>query len=247
MLVDDAASAGHMTTPGTIASTLGAGMDVNLDKATIRGYIDTYFETTSRSAVAILHKPTVLADWIAGRLDPTLLKAIIATGRYRAERHEHGQATARLWMREIQREVLSHVARNNVTQLQIMVLLVLFRFVAADYAEAWNLLPLAARLVFTMRLNHEEESLDSVAQETRRRLVWAIYHLDRTFCGGISDLAVCPSERMHVRLPCDEQSFQRGGQSRASFLGDESPQDGMGMDMYAFQLKLHLIRDRVLR
>lgn len=243
---DDAVSAGYTATPGTAASTVAPSLDVNLDKASIRGYIDAYFETTSRSSVAILHKPTMLADWNAARLDPVLLKAVVATGRYRAEPRD-GQAMARLWMREIQSEVLSHLARNSVTQLQILVLLVRFRFVAADYAEAWNLLPLAARLAFTMRLNHEQESLrDSVAQETRRRLVWAIYQMDRSFCGGIDDLAVCPTGRMHIRLPCDEQSFQRGGQSRAGFLVDDGPQDGVGMDMYAFQLRLFLIRERVL-
>lgn len=243
---EDAMSIGNNTTPRTTAST-NPGAEQFLDKATIRRYLDSYFENSGRSTIAVLHKPTVLADWNRGRLDPVLLKVIVATGRYRDVSEPEGQAVARIWMHEIQQDVLGHLGRFSLTQLQVIVLLIQIRFQAGDNAEAWNMLPVAARLAFTMRLNYEQDKLDPVAQEVRRRVIWTIFQLDRQFCGGIEDLTVFPPERVHVRLPCDEQTFERGVQSRAGYLTDRDMHDGIGMDVHAFQLRLYVIRDGILR
>ncbi len=234
------------STPRTTAST-NPGTEAFLDKVTVRRYLDAYFDTASRVAIAVLHKPTVLADWNRGRLDRSLLKIIVANGRFRDQAEPDGQLVARIWMQEVQHDMLTHLTRYSLTRLQAMVLLIRIRYQAGDHSDAWSLLPIAARLAFTMRLNYEQEDLDPVAQETRRRLMWAIYHLDRQFSGGIEDLAVCPPERVRIRLPCDDQTFQRGVQSRAGFLTDHDMQDGIGMDVYAFHLRLFVIRDRILR
>ncbi|CAI6088099.1 unnamed protein product [Clonostachys chloroleuca] len=149
--------------PGTTSSTTFE----ELDRRTIRGYLDDYFEESSRSTVSVLHKATILTDWTRGTLDPTLLRIIVTTVQYWRHGYAGGSAEA------------------------------------GDNIEVWNLLPIASRMIFTLGLNQEKENFSPVTQECRRRLVWSIFHLDRKFSGGLEDLAVCPPERIHIRLPSD--------------------------------------------
>lgn len=218
-----------------------------LDKAAIKGYLETYLNTTNRRIAVFLHKPTIFSEWSKGRLNPNLLKTLTALGWQASGQQAEETAIARVWLKQVQDDVLKSIGRTSVTQLQTLVLLIQFHVQAGDYTDAWNLLPVAARLAFTMRLNHECQDLDVVEQETRRRLSWAIYQLDRSFSGGVDDLAVFLPEMVHVKLPCDDQSFQRGVASRAGFLTDEGPQDGTSMEMHAFLLKLLATRHRILR
>jgi hypothetical protein len=229
--------------PGTTSSTTFE----ELDRRTIRGYLDDYFEESSRSTVSVLHKATILTDWTRGILDPTLLKIIITTVQYRRQGYAGGTAEVRQSMDHVQQDVLLKWSRYNLTLLQVLVLLAQLRFQAGDNIEVWNLLPIAARMIFTLGLNQEKEHSNAVIQECRRRLVWSIFHLDRKFSGGLEDLAVCSPERIHIRLPCDQHTFQRGAISRAAFLMDGVVEDGTGVDIYAFWLRLLVTRDRVLR
>ncbi|KUL84036.1 hypothetical protein ZTR_07155 [Talaromyces verruculosus] len=194
-----------------------------------------------------LHKPTILADWSRGAIDPNLLKCIVAFGLFLSNGPPEGQATARAWMREVQDETIRRIGRHTITHLRILVLLSRFRFHAGDFGDAWNILALAARVAFTIRLNYEHDGLDRIVQESHRRLVWAIYHQDRLFSGGIADLQVCPVEKMHIRLPCDDRSFEMGLISKAGFLDDDDIDPSANMDTHAFKLRLLAIRDRILR
>ncbi|KAL2204716.1 hypothetical protein CC79DRAFT_1370528 [Sarocladium strictum] len=226
----------------------------DLDRVTTRSYLEAYFEEASRFPLIILHKSTLLADWSRGRLDPSLLKIILTTVQYRRDGHPGGTPAVRQSMDQVQRDALSSWCRYTLTQLQILVLLARLRSQAGDNVDVWNLLPLTARIVFTLRLNHEQEVSqnhtqppDAVNQECRRRLVWAIYHFDRRYSGGFEDLAVCPPEKIHIRVPCDEHTFRRGAHSRAGFLSDREVLDSTTVDIFAFLLRLSVIRDRILR
>lgn len=241
-LPQDSPNSGSVN-PGTASSTSFE----ELERATTRSYLDSYFEAANRSTVPILHKSTVLADWSRGKLDPALLKVILTTAQYARDGYAGGTAAVRLALDEIQRHTIANWSSYSLNLLQVLVLLTRLRFQAGDYVEVWNLLPLAARMAFTLRLNHEQEHPNAVHQECRRRLLWAIFHLDRQFSGGLEDLAVCPPEKIHVRLPCDEHTFRRGAASRAAFLSDPEVQDDTGVDVYAFLLRVLVIRDRVLR
>ncbi|KAL4893112.1 hypothetical protein BDV59DRAFT_207924 [Aspergillus ambiguus] len=168
-------------------------------------------------------------------------------GLFVSDSRPEWQAMAQDWIREVQSEPFRLLGRNTITHLKVLVLLMPFHFHAGNFGEAWCLLPLAARSAFTMRLNYEQAGLDTVVQEEHRRLVWTIYQQDRLCSGGIEDLAVCPVERMHIRLPCDERSFEMGVPSRAGFLNGKDPGPTANVDARAFRLKLLEIRHKVLR
>ncbi|KAL4742522.1 hypothetical protein BDV11DRAFT_202620 [Aspergillus similis] len=217
------------------------------DKATARRYLDAYFDSANKTLPAFLHKPSVLADWSKDALDQHLLKCIMAFGLFVSDHRSEARAAARAWMQEVQDYVFKRIGKQTVAHLRILVILLCFRFHAGSFSDAWSLLAIAARSAFTMRLNHEHDGLDPLVQESSRRLVWAIYQLDRLYSGGMEDLAVCPVERMHIRLPCDERSFEMGISSKASFLDDIGVEPEANVDAHAFKLRLLAIRDRILR
>lgn len=198
-------------------------------------------------APVFLHKPSILLEWSKGDLDINLLKCIVAFGMFMKDSRPDGRVTARAMMQEVQDDTLRKIGRQTLAHLRVLVMLLRFRFQAGQFPDAWSLLALAARSAFTMRLNYEHSNPDPLVQESNRRLVWAIYQLDRLYSGGMEDLAVIPVERMHIRLPCDERSFEMGMGSKAGFLDETSMDPSANVDAHSFKLRLLAIRDRILR
>ncbi|RNJ54515.1 hypothetical protein D7B24_000418 [Verticillium nonalfalfae] len=172
---------------------------------------------------------------------------MVASGLRIVDELPESQATAKAWVQEAQHDLLRHIGKQSISQLQALVVIIRFHYVVGEVSDAWNLLSLAARLIFTMRLNWEDDGLDAVTQETQRRLAWAIYLIDRQFSGGIEDLAVCAVERMHIRLPCDDHSFRRGMKSKAEYLHDMARCKSGDMDILSYNVRLVASRDRILR
>ncbi|KAL4932195.1 Zn(II)2Cys6 transcription factor [Aspergillus undulatus] len=222
-----------------------------MNKKAARGYIDVYFNSANKTAPVFLHKPSILVQWRQGELDPNLLKCIVAFGLFLSDTRPEARTTARAWIQEVQDDTFRRIGRQSVPHLRILVILLRFRFQAGNFSDAWTMLSIAARSVFTMRLNHEhipeESELGYADQESNRRLVWAIYHLDRLFSGGLEELTVCPIERMRIRLPCDERSFELGIPSKAGFINDGCNLGDGGIDVHAFKIRLLAIRDRILK
>lgn len=52
--------------------------------------------------------------------------------------------------------------------------------------------------------------MSSTEQETRRRLFWACYCLDRMMSAGSPELVVFRSEHIRLQLPCDEHQYLFG-------------------------------------
>jgi hypothetical protein len=217
-----------------------------LDAVTEKKYIQAYFDGTNSFTTVFLHEPSLLGSWSQGRLDPNLTKAVCAIGKLRIDGPE--DEVARSWMREARAAVLHRLNRVSLVHLQALVLVVEYCIQTGETVEAWNLLSLSARLGFALKLNYERPELDPVSQECHRRLQWAIYLLDTLCAGGVEELTVCPAEYIHIRLPCDDRSFERGLRSKSEYLSTNEQQDGVGdMDATAYLVRLAWIRERTLR
>lgn len=220
---------------------------------TEKGLIQAYFGTTDASKCLFLHGPTTLSEWERGQLDPLLVKSLCAAGlceRNAAFPDSSAREQADTWFKEAKMGILGSLNSLSLPRLQALVLIIYHHFEIGDTIEAWNLLAIAARIAFTLKLNHERPGMDPVAQECRRRLAWQIYIMDRNFSGGLEDLEVFPVKRMlQLRLPCDDRTFERGMPSRAQFLvpteADIAGQEYM--DIYSHILRIYASRDRVLR
>lgn len=227
--------------------------------------IKAFFRSSADSPAVIqfLHRSSVLADWSQGRLDVTLAATLCALGRLSASEatpsfpgqrksreDEVGARDARAWLGEAQKAVVERSRTATLVQLQTLILIMQHCVMSGDVMDAWSLVALGARLAFTLRLNYELPGWDHdpVAQETRRRMIWSIWLIDRLLAGGIEDLVVCPTERIHVRLPCDDYTFQRGVTSRAGRLTCPVSQvDDTGQDTLGYYLRLLESRHQILR
>ncbi|VUC31110.1 unnamed protein product [Clonostachys rosea] len=232
----------------TVASHTSQWGPESLDKQRVRACLNTYFSSRSQWTGKFLHKALTLSDWNQGRLDPALLHALVAIGMMLSSPDPEQGKTARDLIEQAQQSVLLNPGQFSVTQLQVLLLVIRFRWNDGDLSSAWNLLSMAARLAFTMRLNHEYSGeAQPLTLELRRLLVWEIYSIDRYFSGGVEDLSVCPTSRMQLRLPCDDYSFEKGLPSRAGFLSSTHPEEVGSTNVYGYYLKLLALRDEVLR
>ena len=238
-----------LPTPNTARdSVAGTATSPALDYSE-RQLIHAYFDHIDPTTCIFLHAPTTLRDWGSGKLDPWLLKAICASALHMQGSSESGQQLASTWMNQVQEAVCALLDSLSFPRLQALVLVVIYQLEAGNTVKAWNLLSLAARLAFTLRLNHERPELPPVMQEVRRRTMWMIYTFDRRLCGGLEDLTVCPISRMYdIRLPCEDRTFKRGMPSRAHYLNRNDTEHGPHdkMDIAAYLLRMYAIRDRIL-
>ncbi|KAH7035806.1 uncharacterized protein B0I36DRAFT_239913, partial [Microdochium trichocladiopsis] len=225
----------------------------------VQADIRAYFGSLSASPASIrfLHRATVLADYSQGRLDPILTATLCALGRLYTLEHSQvhvrraEQEDAEAWLAEARRRVVEDVATATIARVQTLILILQYRVKQGSVMDAWTLVALGARLAFTLRLNYELPGLhqDPITQETHRRMIWAIWLVDKLLAGGIEDLVVCATERVHVRLPCDDYTFERGIPSRAGWLGqnvESSPSDDLALDALGFYVRDMDCRHRIL-
>ncbi|CAK7206063.1 hypothetical protein SEUCBS139899_008846 [Sporothrix eucalyptigena] len=97
------------------------------------------------------------------------------------------------------------------------------------FGSAWMLSSMATRAALALGLNRENHSLyrhqqnaqnaqnatmnaniPFSEQETRRRLFWACYCLDRMMSTGLSDLTTLRAEHISLQLPCEEHHYLYG-------------------------------------
>ncbi|KAF5663494.1 hypothetical protein FCIRC_11140 [Fusarium circinatum] len=211
----------------------------------IRQYLDTYFDKSDIADCVFLHRATTIAEWSQGKLEKTLLKAICASALRLAPTYHTESSPAHNWMKQVQHELVNHMGDMSVPKLQALMLVIKFLFSMRFTGDVWVLLSIASRVAFTKRLNYERPAIDPVRQECLRRLMWSIYVVDKVFSGGIEDLTVCPTQRMHIRLPSSHHNFQLGSRSKAPFLRSKNEND-TDLNVLAYLMRLYDIRDRVL-
>ncbi|KAF5976406.1 hypothetical protein FBULB1_6965 [Fusarium bulbicola] len=213
---------------------------------TIRQYLDIYFDKSDIADCVFLHRATTIAEWSQGKLEKTLLKAVCASALRLAPTYHSDSLPAHSWMKQVQHELVNHMGDMSVPKLQALMLVIKFLFSMRFTGDVWVLLSIASRVAFTRRLNYERPAIDPVRQECLRRLMWSIYVVDKVFSGGIEDLTVCPTQRMHIRLPSSHHNFQLGSRSKAPFLRSKNEND-TDLNALAYLMRLYDIRDRVLR
>lgn len=230
-------------------------------KSFVRHCIDGYFANADSSDCVFLHKASILSSWHQDNLDPVLLKILCASALRLMAKGQEPESAAFTWAREVQDSLssLNALDGRSVTALQSLVMVIRFHFASQFANDAWVLLAVAARVGFTMRLNYEQPSsstsqsvVKTVRRECMRRLMWAIFTVDKLFSGGIEDLTVCPSRRMHIRLPCNHDAFQQGRVPKSPFLHEHLQEntpdsDISPMDAGGYRIRLLDIRDRIFR
>ena len=212
----------------------------------IQDYIETFFRLIyPTSFLCFFHQASLLRDWHARTIDISLLKAVCACSlRFAVDCDSDGERVKK-WIQEAETVAMDHLGDLSIVRLQVLMLLIFYHSRLRNSSKVWMLSGLAARLAFAKRLNHEMATLPHVVQESRRRLMWSIFIIDKFYSGGMSELTLCTAEDMHIRLPCNERSFAFGVPSETPRIYAKDRSNDMGI--LAYYIRLLQIRHKILR
>lgn len=168
-------------------------------------------------ANAFIHRGTLLRDVQSGRANEKLLLAICAIAsrflpsNQRSIPFRQDSAQAQGWAREAKTMlVLEEMSMDTVATA---LLLAKYDMNSGKYGTAWMLSSIANRAALALGL-HKDGGNDSkttwVERETRRRLMWACYCLDRMMATGVPEFVFIRYEHVRMQLPCEEHQYLLG-------------------------------------
>lgn len=226
---------------------------LDTDKELIAEYIEAFFRFVYPvSCMSFLHQPTFLRQWHTHTVNVSLLKVVCACALRVFPTNQEDNDKAAHWIHEAELDALQNLGDLTIPRLQALTLLAFFEFTFHVHStKGLMLLGLAARLALAKRLNYEDHTLSVVEQESRRRLMWTIFVLDKFCSGGVAELTLVSAEHMEIRLPTIERAFGFGQRTDTEVLRPQ-PQEGApnsnakGMDEFAYTVRLiDLLRNKI--
>jgi hypothetical protein len=228
--------AGNLTSPQMqMPSQMAAGQYVELPPYDLLySLVDLFFKHVNTWA-PILHRRSTL-DALFGTSsleedDRILLHAIVATTlRFSNDVRLTEQARERYYSNSKQKVLLYGLENSSVKALQALVILALDIVGCSNGPPGWNLLALIARSVvqlglavettstsvsplypsiYTLRAMVLPEPNDWIEDESRRRLFWMVYLLDRYATIATAFEFALDDKEIDRKLPCRDDLFAR--------------------------------------
>lgn len=219
--------------PPSSSTTEGAESPDSL-RPHLKGLVDLFFDKLHPlPSFAFLHPPTVKERCQQRKLDPTLAHALCALATRHAVPDGQNRERADVWGRKAEREILQHLGSPTIARLQALILVIGYQMETGLFQRAFMLVATAARFAAALRLNHERQDLDPIAQEARRRTIWSLKIVERYFSVGLPEFEVFPTDAIYLQFPGCEADF-----------GAESPGDGGAYSVY---VRLELIRRDIMK
>lgn len=145
--------------------------------------------TESRSRVLLLSMCAIASPWLSN--EATAVEQSAA------------------WASEGRQLLFADINRPTTTALAACLLLVLKASSRLERATVWTLSGVTARMAYALQLNVEEKNAGRTPLETqiRRRLMWAVFCLDKLVCRGHAEFQHVRSSSVSTCLPCGEELF----------------------------------------
>lgn len=137
-------------------------------------------------------------------------------------------------IRAAEQIIWSSIETPEVAKLQALLLCINHGMQTGRFQRAFMLAAMAARFATALRLHRENQSLDFVARETRRRIVWSLKLIERYFSIGLPEFELCPFETIFIQLPCAETMYDIGTSETSN------PSSPLEDDHGAYQLCVNL-------
>ncbi|KEF58107.1 uncharacterized protein A1O9_06030 [Exophiala aquamarina CBS 119918] len=199
------------------------------------------------SYFAFLHKASVIQGYLKGHADAAFIFALCGVTSQMMGSTLETQQQAAKWIKEAETVVLQSLGKPSILKIQVILLIIGYKVHIDAMSSAFMLLPLAARFAFAMRLNYENPSLCWLAQESRRRVMWAIFILDTKAAAGLAEFTTCALDTIHVQLPCREEDFELDNPQVTGSLKSISQQPPTSIGLFTQYIRIINIRDRILR
>ncbi len=217
--------------------------------------LDIFFHHVHHVPVfSFLHRASLMQRYHSGLVDRALLLALVGVTTLLVDRGPGMAAYGGRCIREAETLVLRDLASPSTLRLQALVLVIKHHILSRRFPSAFVLYSIASRFASALRLNHENPKLCFLAQESRRRLMWALYMMDTGIAGGHVDLSLWAyrEDAIHIQLPCNERNFeydlpeiteplqpQPGPNGRPPPLPDD-------IGFLALHIRVHRIRSHIL-
>jgi hypothetical protein len=171
---------------------------------------------------AFLHEPTIREQSQNNTLDQSLALTIVAIAKILLSPKRQPLNESVSLIKKAETILLDHLERPSTVKLQALILIIHYYIQTGHFSRAYMLTGLAARAATALRLNYERPELSFIAQETRRRVLWALTAIDGQFSVGLPEYETIPHTIIYQRLPCREDIFSIGATPRLAHLEKDS-------------------------
>ncbi|KAF9877255.1 hypothetical protein CkaCkLH20_05521 [Colletotrichum karsti] len=240
--------ASNRDTPSTFNQELSAS-DPQFESLISRA-LDNFFRHVHHiPMLSFLHRASLMQRHHAGGLDRPLLLALIGITSMLTDLGPGTREYGEKCVDESEALILKSLENPSTIKVQTLALIIKYRILTRRFSSAFVLAATAARFAMALRLNHENNDLCFLAQESRRRLMWALFMIDQGMAGGYRDLTLWTPELIHISLPCNERDFEfdLAPPSLRSLVPqpDESENDDIGS--LALHVRILWLRGRILK
>ncbi|KAK2002637.1 hypothetical protein LX36DRAFT_229234 [Colletotrichum falcatum] len=199
--------------------------------------------------LSFLHRASLMQRHHAGGLDRPLLLALIGITSVLTDLGPGTRDYGEKCIHESESLILKSLENASTIKVQTLALIIKYRILTRRFSSAFMLAATAARFATALRLNYENPDLCFLAQESRRRLMWALFMIDQGMAGGYRDLTLWTPETIHISLPCNERDFEfdLAPPSLRPLVPnpDESENDDIGS--LALHVRILWLRGRILK
>ncbi|TDZ38157.1 putative transcriptional regulatory protein [Colletotrichum spinosum] len=235
-------------TPSTFNQDISAS-DPQFESLISRALDNFFHHVHHIPMLSFLHRASLMQRHRAGRLDRPLLLALIGITSILTDLGPGTREYGEKCVDESEALILKSLENPSTIKVQSLAIIIKYRILTRRYSCAFVLAATAMRFAMALRLNHENNDLCFLAQESRRRLMWALFMIDQGMAGGYRDLTLWTPELIHISLPCNERDFEfdLAPTSMRSLVPspDESENDDVGS--LALHVRILWIRGRILK
>ncbi|UPK94767.1 hypothetical protein LCI18_005702 [Fusarium solani-melongenae] len=202
-----------LTDPASTATPQGYSHDVPFPDESFDALIGRTFDQFFRHVhhipmYSFLHRASLMERYHSGKVEKALLLALVGITSYLTDMGPGMREYGEKCMDDAEALIFTDYTRPSTIKVQALVLIIKHRILSKKSPSAFMLLSIASRYAAALRLNHESPTLCFLAQESRRRLMWALYCVDSGISGGYRDYSLWSADKIHVGLPCNERNFE---------------------------------------
>lgn len=150
------------------------------------------------------------------------------------------------------RNIDSFLRQDAHENLIILVCAICYFWQGNQMGKVWMYMGLSARLITALQLNWDGAGDSAIKQESNRRLVWAVYILDRLLAGGFDEHLLLRDIDMHIKLPVSNEVLRHTSNASSSGQTWGSGEQGgpvpspQILSLDGYHLRLHRIRHQIL-
>lgn len=226
-----------------------AAQDESFDELIARTF-DKFFRHVHHIPMfSFLHRASLMEQYHAGKVDRCLLLALVGITTCLTDMGPGMRIYGNRCIDEAESMILSDYARPSTIKVQALVFMIKHRILSNRFPSAFVLLSVASRFAVALKLNFDPPNICFLAQESRRRLVWALYCIDAGISGGNRDYSLWRAERIFIGLPCNERNFEFDlPQDTEKLIPDpDQPPPAQGEDVgsLALHIRIQHIRHKI--